>query len=274
MATNKNITRLKKVQADAKKLKAKNPKLTHIEAVKKAWAMQPKVTVQKSNIKRKKIGALPNTFTGNILGVGFKVHHQFDIYGDVTSIIEDVKNGDLIIKIDGKGNAADKANLFIYFIENRTKDVLTSSQKTRIKSFVSNLTNEVKMFNSGKKKTIKKMPLKIVKQKNKIVVKKIPTKKQTGVSNRRYDIMKQAMTPGKRVTSWGTTYYESRANRSDKGKLLGVETIGSVMAKGKSILIEKLGKLEAKKFVAKKISDKRKLQKEITTTKTQLRKFL
>jgi len=274
MATNKNITRLKKVQADAKKLKAKNPKLTHIEAVKKAWAMQPKVTVQKSNIKRKKIGALPNTFTGNILGVGFKVHHQFDIYGDVTSIIEDVKNGDLIIKIDGKGNAADKANLFIYFIENRTKDVLTSSQKTRIKSFVSNLTNEVKMFNSGKKKTIKKMPLKIEKQKNKIVVKKMPTKKQTGISNRRYDIMKQAMTPGKRVTSWGTTYYESRANRSDKGKLLGVETIGSVMAKGKSILIEKLGKLEAKKFVAKKISDKRKLQKEITTTKTQLRKFL
>lgn len=34
-----NQLRFKKVQAEAKKLKAKNKKLSHVEAVKKAWAI-------------------------------------------------------------------------------------------------------------------------------------------------------------------------------------------------------------------------------------------
>ena len=37
-AQKENQARFKKVQAEAKKLKAKNPRLTHIEAVKRAWA--------------------------------------------------------------------------------------------------------------------------------------------------------------------------------------------------------------------------------------------
>lgn len=140
MATNKNITRLKKVQADAKKLKAKNPKLTHIEAVKKAWAMQPKATGTKNKTARKKVGA--------------------------TKFVE-------------------------------------------------------------AKETTKTKPSRVIK-----------------------------------------------VTRKKNGTFKKFETIGSVMAKGKNLLVEKLGKLEAKKFVAKKVSDKRKLQKEITSTKTQLRKFL
>jgi DNA repair protein RadC len=56
IAQKKNIARFKAVQADAKKLKAKNKNLTHIEAVKKAWAMQKKVgAIAKKNVIKKKI---------------------------------------------------------------------------------------------------------------------------------------------------------------------------------------------------------------------------
>lgn len=54
-------------------------------------------------------------------------------------------------------------------------------------------------------------------------------KKQTGKSNIEYDRRKQAMAPGKRKASPAAKkpyYYESRANRSDKGKLLGLPSVG------------------------------------------------
>jgi hypothetical protein len=44
---------------------------------------------------------------------------------------------------------------------------------------------------------------------------------QVGTSNTRRDKLKQALAPGKRVSKTGRTYYERRANRSDKGQLLG-----------------------------------------------------
>lgn len=47
-------------------------------------------------------------------------------------------------------------------------------------------------------------------------------KKQTGKTDKKRDKLFQAKKPGKRKTAWGSTYYESRANRSDKGKLLGI----------------------------------------------------
>lgn len=50
-------------------------------------------------------------------------------------------------------------------------------------------------------------------------------KKQTGTSNIEADKKRQAMAPGKRITKAGTVYYESRANRSDKGVLLGVKDL-------------------------------------------------
>jgi hypothetical protein len=46
--------------------------------------------------------------------------------------------------------------------------------------------------------------------------------KQRGTSVKSYDKRHQALPSGKRKTAWGTTYYESRANRSDKGALLGI----------------------------------------------------
>ncbi len=44
---------------------------------------------------------------------------------------------------------------------------------------------------------------------------------QTGTSNKKRDIVRKALAPGKRISKNGNTYWESRANRSDKpGKKL------------------------------------------------------
>ena len=72
---------------------------------------------------------------------------------------------------------------------------------------------------SGKKTKKKAVKKKAIPVRKKIATKK--TSKQTGTSSKFYDKLYQAKPPGKRKTKWGTTYYESRANRSDKGVLLG-----------------------------------------------------
>ncbi len=56
-------------------------------------------------------------------------------------------------------------------------------------------------------------------------VKKAP--KQTGSSDRFLDKLVQAKPVGKRKSASGKTYYEYRANRSDKGKLLGIGKLNS-----------------------------------------------
>jgi len=69
-----------------------------------------------------------------------------------------------------------------------------------------------------KKAAVKK---KVVKRGAKTKVLKLT--KQRGTSVKSYDKRHQALPSGKRKTAWGTTYYESRANRSDKGVLLGIK---------------------------------------------------
>jgi hypothetical protein len=82
----------------------------------------------------------------------------------------------------------------------------------------------IRVVSGVKKKATKKVTKKVAKKK---VTKKVAVKKQTGISVTKKDKLYQAMKPGKRTTTWGTTYYESRANRSDKGALLGIK--GGVM---------------------------------------------
>lgn len=55
---------------------------------------------------------------------------------------------------------------------------------------------------------------------------------QVGTSNTRRDKLKQALAPGKRVSKNGRTYYERRANRSDKGQLLGLRMMNSEQYNG------------------------------------------
>lgn len=194
-----------------------------------------KKSAPKKKAASKKMGALPNTFKGVIMDIEFKVYHQYDIYGGVTSIIEDTENGNTIAKIDGKGTAKDKSESFYNYLSKYSKwnkKDYAPSLKGKLNKFVSNLHQEVKDFNAGRKKTIKATPIKIDEPKNKIVkfkpkksakqkIKK-SVQKQTGISNKYRDILFQAKKPGKRITEYGTTYYENRANRSDKGVLLGI----------------------------------------------------
>lgn len=78
-----------------------------------------------------------------------------------------------------------------------------------------------------KKKVAKKVVRKVVKKK--AVPKKVAKKKLTP---RDYDKRYSAKKPGKRTSASGNTYYESRPNRSDRGKLLG---IGNVLNKNQEI---------------------------------------
>ena len=79
-----------------------------------------------------------------------------------------------------------------------------------------------------KKKSAKKVVRKVVKKK--AAPKKVAKKKLT---SRDYDKRYQAKKPGKRISTGknypyieGNVYYENRANRSDRGKLLGIGKSG------------------------------------------------
>jgi hypothetical protein len=74
----------------------------------------------------------------------------------------------------------------------------------------------IRVVSGVKKKAAKKVA-------KKKVTKKVAVKKQTGTSVKAKDKLYQALQPGKRTSRNGFTYYESRANRSDKGKLLGIK---------------------------------------------------
>lgn len=210
-----NQARFKKVVAEASKLRKKDPKLTQAQAVKKAWAMFTSKKVgsthkdtKSHNVNIRVVSGLP--FEGRYLGVKLRAvlssSNRIVIYagnsviyyykGDNQKIIAE-KIAKEIIKEAGT--------------ENKTEKQILSAMK----NFVATLKNEFPAGSATKKKTATK----------KLATKKTTTtkeKKQTGSSSKIFDLRHQAMKPGKRTTSWGTTYYESRANRSDKGKLLGI----------------------------------------------------
>ena len=71
----------------------------------------------------------------------------------------------------------------------------------------------------------KKIVNKIVKKKTVKKAAKKKTIKQTGTSNKSYDKRFSAKPPGKRKSKSGIIYTEKRANRSDKGRLLGISKI-------------------------------------------------
>jgi hypothetical protein len=161
---------------------------------KKVGAAPKKKAAKKAAPKKavkKKVGALPVGFKGSIFDVSFKIVNQYDIYNDVSAIVEDVENGSTIVVYDGKGNANDKAQQFVSYIERKSRNKYSEkdiqSIKPRLVKFSNLMQKEVKEFNSGKKKTIKKQPLvitapkKVVKKSapKKAAVKKIARKKHT-----------------------------------------------------------------------------------------------
>lgn len=177
-----NRERFKAAINEAAKIRAKNPKLTQAEAVKKAWAI---IYTKKSPAK--KVGALPLGFRGNIWGVEFKIVNQFDIYGEVNAIAENTLTGQKIVTFDGKESAKNLSEKFYtHVLNNRTVNVdkysytekdLTDLKK-RIFAFCVNMQKEVKEYNAGKKSTTKKQSLKIEKPKKVTTAKVIPVKKE------------------------------------------------------------------------------------------------
>lgn len=221
--------------------------------VKMVRSKAAKSKAAKSKGVKKKLGALPIGFSGSVWGVNFKVINQYSIYNDVSAIVEDKKNGNTIVVFDGVGNSKDKADTMVsYFVKNTNTTFDDSDKKAlkgRMLKFAANMQMEVKNFNAGKKKTIKKSPLVILKP---IALKKAATKKtikkkvykQTGGSNLLYDKRLQALRPGKRISKKGNKYTENRENRSDKGKLLGIGEVNLVVLRDYEIVLKKIGIVE------------------------------
>ena len=150
--------KFKAVVAEAKKLRKKNPKLTQAEAVKQAWAISYSkkragvgethkdtkshnvnirvVSGIKINYKRGKLGALPVGFTGNVLGLKFRVYNQFNLDGTVTcQVVEDDPKGYLIVEINGRpGEAKAAAGKFYATIGRNVTDKLNDKDEKTVRS--------------------------------------------------------------------------------------------------------------------------------------------
>jgi hypothetical protein len=84
-------------------------------------------------------------------------------------------------------------------------------------------------------------------------VKKKSANRQTGTSNKQYDVKRSARPPGARIPRGGSkvTYYERRKNRSDKpGTVTGTKTVSQLKAMMLAKLKEDMGKQLLKKECA------------------------
>jgi len=239
------MTELQKIVAKAKTLRKSYPNAKWTDLIKKASLELKSNPVRvKSQIKEvaiRKFGSiagLPDNFTFSLGDSKFYVQKQFNMYGKVDLVIYDKKTDEAIVILDGKNKES---------AINRLSSHVRSQQQTRsgerwtaqdmddmgytkaIKKLMQELTTEVKKYNikikPSKKVVVKKVAIKKNVPKKSAPKKAAPKKstKQTGRSKEFYDKMYQAKKPGKRTTSWGTTYYENRTNRSDKGVLLGMK---------------------------------------------------
>jgi hypothetical protein len=170
---------LKKITSKAKLLYKSGKYAKWTDAIK---AASKGISTGVKKIK-KRIGALPIGFSGKIWGVGFKVINQFDIYDEVSAIVEDTTTGSRIISFDGKKSTKDLTDAFVSYITKQTgqyDEKSVKELKSRLLKFCTNLNKEVKDYNSGKKATIKKLPIKIEAPK----IKKIPVVKKSIVKKK------------------------------------------------------------------------------------------
>lgn len=119
----------------------------------------------------------------------------------------------------------------------------------------------------------------------------VKKKKQTGTSNRKIDKRIQALPVGKRKAGAGAkrpVYYESRANRSDKGVLLGVGAINKDLKTKYSAVLDIIADTKGEiarqterykqskpknKIIAARLKKLKKDLQELQKTKLKLSKF-
>lgn len=166
------------------------------------------------------IGSLP--FTGKFLGVSISARQYHEgIKIDVGNYSFNFYKGDNIKTL------AEDITKVILKKQAKDGDYPENKILQKVKAFVLSLKNE---FPKG---ITKKQSKKVVEYFS--IPKKVTTTKsatltrQTGTSNKTKDEMKKAKTPGKRKSATGKTYYERRANRSDKpGSLLGIKGLKKI----------------------------------------------
>ena len=194
-AQKKNVARFKAAAAEAKKIRAKDPKLSQAKAVKKAFAKlygvassakkkAPAKAVRSShkdtkshnvNIRvmsgtKKRVGALPVGFTGKFLGWPFKVLNQFTLDGGVTAqIVELDPPGKIIAELDGRKEDVERAYTKIFqkiaipyaalYQEYRKSSASNKKDQKRVENavrqFLVQLNKEVSDYNSGKDRKTK-----------------------------------------------------------------------------------------------------------------------
>ena len=207
------MTALQVIIKEAKAIRKKSPKMEWKKAVAQASAIYASKHKGKSPVGKKhavknktakkiiknKLGALPIGFKGKIWGVPFKIVNQYDIYNDVSAIMEDTDTGSIIVVFDGKGSANDKAEKIVSYVSSYLKvdEADKKMIKSRMLKFATQMQKEVKEYNAGKKKTIKKSPISIPMPKLKSKVVKKAAKK----------VAKKSI---KKHTHWGTVHTHKR----------------------------------------------------------------
>lgn len=128
---------------------------------------------------------------------------------------------------------------------------------------------------ASKKATKKAAPKKAAPKKasKKAAPKKAAIKKQTGTSNKIKDLQRSAKLPGRRKSSSGGFYYESRRNRSDaSGSLLGIGSISLNQIGAELYEMEaKINMLKFRKKEARTMTEKKQLQTRINELNTQFK---
>jgi hypothetical protein len=179
-----------------------------------------------------KIGDIEK-YNGTILGVKIGVKKILGSNKQYELKIYDVDGNHSIINLYEEDKESDIRNdltphLYRY-IFNKTTQSYTNLQsdvlKKKLFTYLKLLSKELKRLNKKPIKKAapkKKAAKKVVKKK---IVKKVAKKKLSRID---YDKRYQAKKPGKRKSASGNTYYESRPNRSDKGRLLGIGNVKDI----------------------------------------------
>jgi len=208
------MTALQVIIKEAKAIRSKNPKMEWKKAVAQASAIYASKHKGKSPVGKKKVikksankklGALPIGFKGTIWTVKFKIVNQYDIYNDVSAIMEDTNNGSVIVVFDGKGSASDKADKIVSYaaMYRKVDEADKKMLKSRMLKFDTNMQKEVKEYNAGKKKTIKKQPLNISAPKIKAPVVKKAAKKVAKKATKKHTHWKKVHSHERRVNGVG-----------------------------------------------------------------------
>jgi hypothetical protein len=196
---------------------------------KKVGAVKKKSAPKKGYINLySKIGDIEK-YNGTIYGVKIAVKKILNSDNKYELKIYDYNNNKSILNLYSETSISEIRNYLTSdlsnYISNNSNQDLTNKDISNIEpklfTYLKLLSAELKRLN---KKTIKKaVPKKKVAKK--VVRKKVVKKKLSKID---YDKRYQAKKPGKRKSASGKTYYESRPNRSDKGRLLGIGNVKDI----------------------------------------------